>query len=364
MYWIIGAGAVLTATAILSYYIVVAGWTVVYVYIMSSSPLPATIGESKTVFADLVGNGWLVFASSASVLIATALCLLQGVRRGLQRVVRVLMPLLLGLVVLLAIRAAFLPGALEGWKFYLAPTWADLADPAVWGSAMGQAFFSLGIGAGVMITYGSYLREQSDIGRATLWIVGLDTLIALLAGLIIFPAGFSTSSFDPNASGPALIYEVLPIVFGSLPNGRVFGACFFAMLALAAVTSAVSLLEVPISSLIDAAGYSRGKATGIAVFVVTVLATPSAFGIAVPGTDFTTMTLMSLIWEDIALPIVGLAIALFVGWVWRGSRAYPGAKSGGRALGSWAWGIVLRFVSPIAIGAILIAQLYGTFISR
>ena len=188
--------------------------------------------------------------------------LLGGVRTGIERVTKALMPLLVLLLIALAVRAVTLPGAGAGLAYYLSPDLSRLTDVTVFTSALGQAFFSLSLGMGCILTYGSYFSRQDGIAASALWIVALDTSIALLAGFIIFPVGFSIAGFDPTSSGPGLIFTVLPRLFADLPGGQLFGGAFFLLLSVAALTSTISLLEVPVSHCVDALGWSRRKAVG------------------------------------------------------------------------------------------------------
>ena len=209
------------------------------------------------------------------VLAATAGVLVGGVRAGIERMTKALMPALLGLLVMLALRAVTLPGAQAGLSYYLSPDLSSLADVGVFNAALGQAFFSLSLGMGCMITYGSYLGGRIGIAGATFWIALLDTGIALLAGFIIFPAGFAIPGFEPESSGPGLIFQVLPTLFATLPWGQTFGAAFLILLGLAALTSTISLLEVPVAHCTDRFGWPRAKAVGVV--------TGAVFALAIPG---------------------------------------------------------------------------------
>ena len=173
-----------------------------------------------------------------------------------------------------------------------------------------------------MITYGSYLNKHTGIAGSAIWVVILDTSIALLAGFIIFPTGFSIPGFDPSASGPGLIFTVLPQLFATLPGGQLFGGAFFLLLTMATLTSTISLLEVPVAHFVDYYRWPRMKAVLAVTGVVFTLAVPSALGngalpffteLPVLGLDF--LTLMATVWNNFSLPIGGLLTALFVGWV-------------------------------------------------
>ena len=226
-WWFVGALGVLTGAGILSFYCVIAGWTVAYMWFTVTSSVTGHQEAIGAFFAQFIANAPLNIALAFLVLAVTAGVLLGGVRSGIERVTKALMPALIALLVLLAGRALTLPGAAEGLTYYLRPTLSSFLDASVYQAALGQAFFSLSLGMGAMITYGSYLSKDAGIAGAAVWVVALDTAVALLAGFIIFPSGFSIPGFDPSASGPGLIFTVLPRLFGSLPGGDLFGGAFF-----------------------------------------------------------------------------------------------------------------------------------------
>jgi NSS family neurotransmitter:Na+ symporter len=215
---------------------------------------------------------------------------------------------------------------------------------------------------GAMITYGSYLGKDENIGQAAAWVVMLDTAVALIAGFIIFPAGFTLEGFDPSASGPGLIFVVLPRLFETMPGGHLFGAAFFVMLTMAAITSTISLLEVPVSHFIDSHGWSRKKAVIGISGVTFALAIPSAmsngaspfFG-SLPGIGLDFLSLMDIVWSQFALPIGGFLLAIYVGHVWRADRALEELNAGGTMPGGALWAFLIRWVCPVAIGLIIIA---------
>ena len=220
-----------------------------------------------------------------------------------------------------------------------------------------------------MITYGSYLGKREGIAGAAAWVVLLDTSIALLAGFIIFPAGFSIPGFDPSSSGPGLIFTVLPRLFSTLPGGHLFGAAFFLLLTMAALTSTISLLEVPVSHFVDAHDWSRRRAVTIVTLAVLTLSLPSALATGatpffsnLPGLNLDFLTLMATIWNDFALPAGGLLTAIFVGWVWR----IDGALEELLAHNAWfpaprLWAFLIRWVCPLGILAIIAPAVLSIF---
>jgi NSS family neurotransmitter:Na+ symporter len=219
-----------------------------------------------------------------------------------------------------------------------------------------------------MITYGSYLSKQTNAATSAAWVASLDTLVALLAGFIIFPAGFSILGFDPSSSGPGLIFAVLPQLFATLPGGQVFGTFFFVLLGIAALTSTISLLEVPTSALVDR-GWDRKKAVVTLTLVITALAIPSVLsqgavgGLSrLPGVEMSFLDLMATIWNNWALPVGGLLISIFVGWVWGADKAIAELSAEGAHFPmAGLWSFIIKFVSPIAILFIIIMTARGFF---
>ena len=343
----------------------IGGWTIAYVWFAASGTLTGGSDAIGGFFTDFTGNGLLNLGLTFIVLVATAAVIAGGVPLGYRASQQGHDA---GVV-----RAADRPRiarrdaarAMEGLAYYLRPDLSKLSDVGVFSAALGQAFFSLSLGMGAMITYGSYLGRREGLVAAGAWVVMLDTAIALLAGFIIFPSGFSIPDFDPNASGPGLIFIVLPRLFASLPGGQLFGAAFFVLLTVAALTSTISLLEVPVAHLIDTHRWRRPQAVILVTAVVFGLAIPSAlangavtFFSSLPGLGIDFLSLMSTVWSDYALPIGGLLTAVFVGHVWRVDEAlaemladqawFPGAA---------VWGFLIRWVCPLAIASIIVVTL-------
>jgi NSS family neurotransmitter:Na+ symporter len=360
-WWLTGLIGVLAGVGILSFYSVIAGWTIAYVYFMATDAIGSSQGEVGAFFTEFIANPWLNVGLAFVVLATTATIIIGGVRGGIERVTKALMPMLLLLLFGLLVRALTLPGAAAGLAYYLRPDWSDLFSISVLNSALGQAFFSLSLGMGAMITYGSYLSERENIGEAAAWVVGLDTLVALLAGFIFFPAGFSLAGFDPSSAGPGLVFVVLPQLFDTLPLGHLFGAAFFLMLTVAAITSTISLLEVPTAHLIDTHGWTRKRAVVVLTTVVFILAVPSAlsngastfFG-SLPGIEMDFLSLMDQVWSEFALPVGGFLLAVFVGHVWRADRALAELNASGQMPGAALWSFLIRWVCPAAIALIII----------
>ena len=361
-WWLVGALGVLAGAGILSFYSVIAGWSVAYIWFTASGAVTGDADAVGAFFSNFTANGPLSVGLTLVILTATAAVLVGGVQSGIERVTKVMMPALIGLLLILAIRAASLPGAAEGLAYYLRPDLSRILYPAVINAALGQAFFSLSLGMGAMLTYGSYLSKRESLVTAACWVVALDTGMALLAGFIIFPSGFSIEGFDPSAGGPGLIFAVLPRLFATLPGGQLVGAAFFILLTMAALTSTISLLEVPVAHFIDAHKWTRRKAVLLVTTGVFLLAVPSALGngavgvlgsLPVLGVDF--LTMMGTVWNDFALPIGGLLTAVFVGWVWRVDQAIEEIELHGvRFPARRLWSVLIRYVCPVAISVIIV----------
>ena len=368
-WWLLGGLGVLAGVGILSFYSVIAGWAVAYVWFAATGAVSGSPDDIGRFFSEFTANGAVSVGLALFVIGTTAAVLLGGVSAGIERVTKALMPLLLLLLVALAVRAVTLPGAAAGLAYYLSPDLTALADVRVFTSALGQAFFSLSLGMGCILTYGSYLSREDGIAASALWIVALDTSIALLAGFIIFPVGFSIAGFDPTTSGPGLIFTVLPRLFAEFPGGHLFGAAFFLLLSVAALTSTISLLEVPVSHCVDALGWSRQKAVAAVAGAISVLAIPSALGngavgvlTSVPGLGIGFLDLMVSLWNEFALPVGGCLTAIFIGRVWGVDRAIAEL----RADGAWmpvseSWAFLIRWICPAAIASILIVTLVSMF---
>jgi len=287
----------------------------------------------------------------------------KGVKDGIERWTKVLMPLLFALLVLLALRAVTLSGGGSGLSFYLQPDFS-VVTPGVVLAAVGQAFFSLSLGMGAMITYGSYVSRDQNLETSAGWVTGFDTMIAFLAGLIIFPTLFH-AGLDPNQSGPGMVFVVLTSLLSTIPpapyGGIIFGTGFFLLLAIAALTSSVSLLEVVTSWGVDEKGWTRKQAAwmiGAAAFVVGV---PSALANGAvswlssgwpQGPDF--LSFMFAVWGQYSLVVGALLISLFVAWVWGVQAAGDEVRADGTRFRFEAvWRFLIRYVCPLALLGVL-----------
>lgn len=347
---------VIAAGLILSYYAVIAGWALRYVFGAATGGLWRSSGTGfGAYFEAFISHSIEPILWQAAMLAAAALVVSAGIKGGIERINRWLMPALAKIVLLLAAFSVTLPGGTRGVAFILAPDWSAFSRPAVYLNALGQAFFSLGVGMAVFITYGSYLDRGTSIPRAAVAVAAGDTIFAILAGLAIFPAVFAFGG-DP-AAGPRLAFITLPQVFVQMPGGSVIGLVFFLLLAAAALTSMISLLEVPVSVVVHRTGRSRSAAVATVTLAVFLAGLPSALSYGVLERwkigGLPLLDLVDQATSNILLPLCGLACAVFVGWRLAPATALADADLGNTRVG-WVWWWLLRVVAPATIVLILL----------
>jgi len=357
----LGALGVVTGFGILAFYSVVAGWTLSYLWGALTGQIGGvtTAEESGAVFEALISGSFMPLLLTAIFMALTIIVVRGGVAQGIERATRILMPTLLIVLVIMAIRSLTLEGGMEGLAYLFQPDFSKLSVGVIL-AALGQALFSLSLGMGAMITYGSYFPEEENLPQAGVIVAFFDTTIAVLAGLIIFPALFSVG-VDPNG-GAGLVFVVLPSIFSQLPAGGLFAVAFYFLLAIAALTSTISLLEVVVAYFVDERGWERQKAALAIGGACFFMAVPSALSQGAVGflTDFLGMglsflDLQNIIWGNYSLSFGALGLCLFVGWKWGVPAALQSLQEGGHSLPAPAlWSLLVRFVCPVAVAAILI----------
>jgi len=356
----VGGLALLASFLVLSYYAVIAGWVLAYVakaVAGSLRGLDATaLGE---VYTALAQHAWHPLAWQALFLALTAAVVMGGVRSGIEQCSRVLMPGLVVLLAVLAVRVLLLEGAGAGVVWFLRPHWEDVGGPTVL-RALGQVFFSFGLGMGVMVTYGSYLDRGEDIHRSAVYVAVADTAVALLAGLVVIPALFAFGL--PIEGGAGLLFVTLPAVLNQMPLSASLNLVFFVMLAIAALTSAISLLEALVAFARQRLGLARRTTTLLAAGLVFVAGVPSALaqgphGVQVLGRDV--LTLVDTATSEVLLPLAGLLTAVFVGWVWGAGPALAELRHGAGRFPERLWSASVRVIVPATVGVILAASLIG-----
>ncbi|MEM7152294.1 MAG: sodium-dependent transporter [Myxococcota bacterium] len=348
----VGRLGVLTGFGILSFYSVIAGWTVSYLARAATGTFASGMTPEKSgeIFGQIISNPVETVAMSGVFLALTAAVVRGGVSGGIERAAKVLMPIFFVVLLVLAGRAVTLPGGGEGLAFLFEPDFSKLSGAAVM-SALGQALFSLSLGMGAMITYGSYLQKKESLVAAGVSVAIFDTVIAILAGLIIFPALFSVGA-EPSG-GPGLVFVAMPAIFEQLPAGQIFGMAFYALLAVAALTSTISLLEVVVAYVVGEKGWNREKAVWTVAFGCFLLAIPSALSqgamdISAFGQSF--LDLMNILFGNISLSLGALLISVFAGWRWGVDKAL--GEMGNPSI-SPLLSVAIRFLCPLAVAGIM-----------
>ncbi len=361
----LGWMGVITGFLILSYYSVIAGWTLAYVFRTASGMFRAATADGVgSLFADFVSDPEKLLAWHTIFMALTVGVVARGVEQGLEKAVKFLMPALFILLVALVGYAMGTGAFAQGADFLLRPDFSKLTPGGVVG-AMGQAFFSLSLGMGAIMIYGSYLPQDSSIAGTSFTIALADTAVALLAGLAIFPIVFA-NGLEP-AQGPSLIFQTLPIAFGQMPGGTFWGTLFFVLLVFAAWTSAISLIEPVVAWLTETRGLNRvssatlvGSLTWLLGIVTILSFNRWAFSFNFLGVEKSSgaFDILDILTSNIMLPLGGILIALFAGWSM--SRAHSRDELAIR----WGflyglWRLLIRFVSPVLVAVVLFQLLFG-----
>ena len=355
---LLGWMGILAGFLILSFYSVIAGWTLGYMVRAAGGAFTGIdAARSKAMFDGFVGDPEALFAWHTVFMVLTVGVVARGVASGLEKSVKWLMPSLFVLLLVMVAYAGW-AGDLGAAAHYLfAPDFARLQDKAGEAilSAMGQAFFSLSLGMGAIMVYGSYLRHDASIARSTVMIAATDTLVALLAGLAIFPMVFA-HGLEPG-SGPGLIFVTLPIAFGEIPGGALFGSLFFVLLLFAAWTSSISILEPVVAWLVENRGFSRVRAAilgGVGAWLLGIACLLSLnlwSGYTVAGKGV--LDLFDFVTANVLLPLGGVLIAVFAGWVL--PRAVTRDELGGADGAAYRlWRFLIRYVAPAAVALVLL----------
>jgi NSS family neurotransmitter:Na+ symporter len=358
---LIGYNGVLVAFFILGFYSVVAGWTLEYIWQSAQGALAnKTTAEFKQVFEVFSSSAIRPIICTVVFVLFTHSIIASGVKGGIERASKIMMPILFFMLIVLCVRSVTLPNASEGLKFLLKPDFSKVTSSVVL-SAMGQAFFSLSVGMGTLITYASYFKKDTNMQFTAFQVTILDTFVALLAGIMIFPAVFSFG-LAPTA-GPELVFITLPNVFEQLPFGSVWSTVFFILLAVAALTSTISLHEVPTAYLHEEFNISRKKASILVSLGVIVLGVISSlsFGTLKSFTIFgmSFFDFLDYITAKIMMPLGGMMLCIFVGTRIKKNILETELTNQGSITFHFfnVYVFVVRWIAPILIGLIFLNEL-------
>ncbi|MBQ0128534.1 MAG: sodium-dependent transporter [bacterium] len=358
---IVGFMGVFCGFIILAFYSTISGWTLEYICKSLTNGFQGKdLGILEQEFADFHNMGWKNVMWQGVFIFLTGFVVFKGIKKGIEKYSKILMPMLLLILIALAIRSVTLPGAKDGLAFLFHPDFSKI-NGKVLISALGQVFFSLSVGMGALITYGSYIQKNDNLTTTALSVTLSDTLVAILAGIVIFPAAFSFG-IQPEA-GMGLVFNTLPLIFNQMAGGYLFCLIFFVLLAVAALTSTISLLEVMVAYLVEEVHIQRKWATvfacvatmSLGVFASLSLMDNTPFSVG-GKTFFDGLDFLS---SNILLPIGGFLIVIFVGWYLGKKKFYDEITNEGKLKMRIKPVIlfIIKFVAPLAIALIFVSGL-------
>ena len=354
---------ILSSLMILSFYSVVAGWTLEYT-------IQSVAGGLKDSSPDYLANYFQEFTTQSNrslmwtivFLLLNYLIIRKGLKNGIERMSNIMTPLLFVILLVFCVNSLMMPGAADGLKFLFVPDFSKIT-PKVMLGALGQAFFSLSLGVSTLITYASYFKKDVPLVRSASIVAGLDTLFAIVAGLIIFPALF-TYGIEPT-EGPKLVFEVLPYIFSQTPGGQIWAAAFFFLLFLASITSTISMSEISISFFCEEWKMTREKASMLNTVIAIVFGSLCAlsFGAAADWKIFgmTVFDLFNFTTANLLMPVCGIVFAIFAGW-FMDKKLVRSQLTNDETLKVRTYKSIvfsLRYIAPLAILSIFLYQLLG-----
>lgn len=360
-YAFIGIMASIVPAIILPYYSVIGGWVTKYftVFVTGQGSASATEGYFSSFISSPIEPlvFFLIFIG------LTSLVVLLGVEKGVEKVSKIMMPVLVALTIFIAVYGMFMPGAIDGVLYYITPDFSKFSVTTVL-AAMGQLFYSMSLAMGIMITYGSYMKKDVNIESSVHSIEIFDTGIAFFAGLMIVPAAFMLGGNGKVGEGPGLMFETLPTLFDSMPGGHIIGTLFFLLVLFAALTSSISLMETVVSILKDKFNWNRKVICGIVLLFSLLLGIPSSLGNGV-WSSFTILNMDILSFFDfisnsVIMPIVALLTCLFISYVIKTKVLVEEVELSGKFKNKKLFEIVIKFIAPIFIILILAFSVYTT----
>lgn len=358
---IVGYMGVLCGFLIFAFYSTVSGWTLEYILkAVTNSFQGKDLTMIEEDFAAFHNMGWRNVIWQGVFIILTGFVIFKGVQNGIEKYAKILMPVLLVILVILGIRSMMLPNAKEGLAFLFRPDFSKITGDVLI-DALGQGFFSLSLGMGILITYGSYVKKEDNLTSTAFSVVLADTLIALLAGIVIFPAAFSFG-VNPQA-GMGLVFNTIPMIFNQMTGGYVFCIIFFVLLAIAALTSTISLLEVVVAYISEELKIKRQWATVIACVLTMLLGTFASLSL-MENSPFTiggktVFDTLDFITANVMLPLGGIMIVVFVGWKLGKARFFDEVTNEGKLKSPLKLIIffIIKYLAPLAVALVFITGL-------
>ena len=350
---------------IVPYYSVIGGWVCKYLFSFLTTDMQTISTDSF--FTDFITNGMSAELWFCVFVGLNLLVIFMGVKNGIERISRIMMPLLLVLAVVICVYVISRPGAFEGVKYFLVPDLKNFSWMTV-AAAMGQMFYSLSIAMGILITFGSYMKKDVSIEDSTRQVEVFDTAIAILAGLMIIPAVFAFSGGDPDAlkQGPSLMFVMMPKIFNGMEFGRIIGILFFLLVLFAALTSSIALTECAVSTFTDELGWSRTKGTILIGLIILLLGTLSCLGygplafVTIIGMSF--LDFFDFLTNSVMMPVSALMICLFVTRFMGISRVEEEVTLGGHPFRRRKiFGFMIRYICPVFVIIILLSSIANAF---
>jgi NSS family neurotransmitter:Na+ symporter len=356
---------VIAGMLIISFYAVIAGWALDYILAMASGELRGANGEAASaVFGNLLADPLRLIGWQTLFMLLCVGVVVGGVKKGLGIAVEILMPLLFVMLFVLLGFSIFRGNFQAGWDFLFSFNLDALTGRGLL-EAMGQAFFTLSIGMGAIMAYGANMPQNANIGKTILPVAFFDSMVAIISGLVIFPIVFATPGLEPGA-GPGLMFISLPVAFGSMPGGLLIGSLFFVLVTIAAWSSAISLLEPGVAWLIEAKNMTRVQANFLIAGGTWVLGLGSVFSFniwsEVTVAGFTFFDFLDFLTSNVMLPLSGLLIAIFVGYVMK-EQFVDDEMQGTPPMVMKLWRFTLRYIAPVAISAVFVMGIYDKFFS-
>ncbi len=362
----VGITGTIAVFLILGFYSVLGGWVVNYTvkYATSIFSSANAISAPEEYFNSFVSNEAVALIFLIIFMVLTVIIVIGGIENGIEKSSKIMMPVLFFFLVIVIIRSVTLPGAEKGLEFLFKPDFSKLT-PSTMGMALSQMFFSLSLGAGAMITYGSYLSNDDNIQSSSIIVPLLDTLAAILAGIAIFPAVFALG-LEPT-QGPSLMFITLPAIFNQMHMGNLFGFVFFALVLFASLSSSIALLEIASSFFMEHFKLKRKVIIPIIAAIITVLGIPVALGFGVLG-DVKVMgmgflDLYDFIGEYVLMTFGALATAFLIGWVVKPKEVIDEMEQGGKFkfVGKKYFSFTIKFIAPILIFIVMVMSVTSVF---